>query len=611
MPTVSNKQEHLMQAVAHNPEFAHEVGIPQAVAKEFVKEDSIQFMHGIVEGALFEQGRHLARMTHHSDNELSANISTQQNTQFSAGIVFKAKDGKILLLRRGEGGDYPLTWGLPCGHIHEGESAEDGARRETLEETGFKFDGNLTKVFDDGSFTTFLADWNEDQFPVNVNYESLGYQWANPETVSDLHPAMHNVLSVLNCDTELKAAELMAKGVLPSPYKYGNITLFAMRVTGTGMAYRSSIEEFVFRDPSLYLNDEFLSRCNGLPVILEHPDKSILNSEEFSNRVIGTIMLPYISNDDVWGIARIYDDSAIQMMAGEQMSTSPAVVFNSASDNKNLVLDDGSALLVEGKPYLIDHLAVCVQGVWDKGGDPVGVLLTNEGKQMAENAEVKQEVESGDKLDKVLAAVGSLHSRMDSISTRMDSLEMPAPELKTAADEAEEKAKADADEEKAKADAEEAEKAKADAEEKAKEESEAKADEESGKYADAQAKADSVYSAFGDSAPAPMRGETLMAYRKRLANKLKSHSEAYKDVNIHAIADSTVLAVIEKGIYADAQVAARTPSEVPYGVLQEIKTRDQYTGIQTTSFRGKPDSWMRQFKVVPRLATFSNKKDIH
>jgi len=36
VPTRSAKQERLMQAVAHNPEFAKKVGIPQSVGKEFV-----------------------------------------------------------------------------------------------------------------------------------------------------------------------------------------------------------------------------------------------------------------------------------------------------------------------------------------------------------------------------------------------------------------------------------------------------------------------------------------------------------------------------------------------------------------------------------------------
>ena len=35
MPAVSAKQEKFMQAVAHNPQFAKKVGVPQSVGKEF------------------------------------------------------------------------------------------------------------------------------------------------------------------------------------------------------------------------------------------------------------------------------------------------------------------------------------------------------------------------------------------------------------------------------------------------------------------------------------------------------------------------------------------------------------------------------------------------
>ena len=37
MPTVSKKQERFMQAVAHNPAFAKQAGVPQSVGREFTK----------------------------------------------------------------------------------------------------------------------------------------------------------------------------------------------------------------------------------------------------------------------------------------------------------------------------------------------------------------------------------------------------------------------------------------------------------------------------------------------------------------------------------------------------------------------------------------------
>jgi hypothetical protein len=173
---------------------------------------------------------------------------------------------------------------------------------------------------------------------------------------------------------ELGVAKAMRDGELASPQRFGNILLVDMRVTGTGAAYRSQLKEFVWRDPSLYLNDHFVARCNGLPVILEHPaDGGPLDSEEYHERNVGTVFLPYVKGTEVWAITKIYDDAAAKMLCEERLSTSPMVVFKDADGTAEYELKDGSTLLVEDKPSLLDHLAICPLGTWDRGGPPVGV----------------------------------------------------------------------------------------------------------------------------------------------------------------------------------------------------------------------------------------------
>jgi hypothetical protein len=39
MPSKSGKQHRLMEAAAHNPQFAKKAGVPQSVAREFVMAD--------------------------------------------------------------------------------------------------------------------------------------------------------------------------------------------------------------------------------------------------------------------------------------------------------------------------------------------------------------------------------------------------------------------------------------------------------------------------------------------------------------------------------------------------------------------------------------------
>ncbi len=423
---------------------------------------------------------------------------------------------------------------------------------------------------------------------------------------------------------ELTIAKRIMSGELSSPQRYENISLFAMRVTGTGTAYRKALDEFVYRRPENYLTPEFLERCAGLAVIFEHPDRNTLNSQEFADRVVGSIMFAYIVGDEVWGIAKIYDDTAIDIMTSQPMSTSPAVVFRDPKVNDTIELDNGNVILIEGKPSLLDHLAICARGVWDKGGDPTGVLNSTTGDiQMTEEelkAKAKADSEEKEKADKAkadaeAAAESPVMKALDAIAKRMDSLEAankPAPELKTAAD----KAKADAEEESKKK--EEEEKAKADAQAKADSDIRAKidaiqaalpkalSDADYAQMADCQAKADSVYSAFGDRAPAPLNGETPLAYRKRLAAKLKDHSTTLKTADLNAIADSATFDFVEKQIYSDAMTAAMNPVASAGMGLREVITRSR-AGHEISTFIGKMSDFTSQFKtpVMKRAVKFN------
>ncbi|MCA7464366.1 cell envelope biogenesis protein TolA, partial [Escherichia coli] len=72
--------------------------------------------------------------------------------------------------------------------------------------------------------------------------------------------------------TEIEAAKQIRDGQLPSPYQFSNMWLVNLRITGTGMAYRAEEKEFVWRSPQTYLNPQFLERCAGVPVIIDHPE---------------------------------------------------------------------------------------------------------------------------------------------------------------------------------------------------------------------------------------------------------------------------------------------------------------------------------------------------
>ena len=357
----------------------------------------------------------------------------------AAGILFLDPEGNALFLRRAPGGDAVGQWAFPGGKLEGDETAEEAAIRETIEEAGhsvkpaaLKPHTRRIKPVDIPNvpqpapaeigeqaplapveipplpmvdFTTFLVRLPK-QFTPTLDKENDGYVWSKvTEPPTPLHPGCRVALDKLFWN-ELDIARAMSIGELTSPQRYINMTMWAMRITGTGRSFRKNqkrkgddgktvtYDEHVYRPPENYLTKDFLDRCNGLPVIWEHPKKATLTSKEFANRIVGTTLLPYIEGDEVWGIVKIYDDEANEGLDNKQLSTSPTVVFTEISVNTSLALPDKSMLLIEGVPGLLDHLAICERGVWDKGGEPSGVSndhITARGVSDVAEEKVKKE----------------------------------------------------------------------------------------------------------------------------------------------------------------------------------------------------------------------------
>ena len=114
----------------------------------------------------------------------------------AAGILFVTKKGEALLLMRSDAAeDSPSVWGLPGGHLEEGETPENAARRETYEETGVVYKGPLTLVDLTGGFATFLAEV-DNTFEVSLNFEHSASTWAMDPN-NNLHPNLERVLAKL------------------------------------------------------------------------------------------------------------------------------------------------------------------------------------------------------------------------------------------------------------------------------------------------------------------------------------------------------------------------------------------------------------------------------
>lgn len=507
---------------------------------------------------------------------------------FGSGIMFR--QGKfVFLIQRSDDG----TWCQPGGTIEPGELAIDAARREVLEETGYQYDGLLTPHSVYGDYLTYRADVPE-QFEAKINDESLAAGWFH---IDDLPKPLHQPFAEMLAQqalNETDVAALIADGTLSSPQYFYNMWMFAIRVTGTGVTWRSADQEMTFRNPDDYLTPEFLQRVAGVPLIWLHPEKRTLDSDEFSRRVIGTLTNAWVADKgEVWAVARVYDAEAAEIMATRQLSTSPTVKFSEVAQS---IIVDGQPLLVEPSPELLDHVAICEQGVWDKLLNPTGVKSDS----------IPKEAEKMDE-EKIVALINK------AIDARLAKADSEAADLKAKAD-AEEKAA------KEKADAEAKEKADAEAAEKmAKEKADSQlrqeiaelrsriptelSDEERNEVAEAQVKADSVFSSFGKRAPIPLSGENPMAYRRRLMIQLQEHSPDFKAVDLSAIADSQLLSAAEKHIYADAQKAASL--SVGPGMLREIKRKDA-TGREISTFEGDPSVTWAPFQSGKRQVTSFN-----
>ena len=532
---------------------------------------------------------------------------------FGSGIMFR--QGKfVFLIQRSDDG----TWCQPGGTVEPGELPIDAARREVLEEVGYQYDGPLTPHSVYGDYLTFRAEVPE-RFEAKLNDESLAAGWFH---IDDLPKPLHQPFAEMLAQqalNETEVAALIADGTLSSPQFFINMWMFAIRVTGTGVTWRSADQQMAFRNPDDYLTPEFLQRVAGVPLIWLHPEKNKLDSDEFAKRVIGTLTNSWVAdNGEVWTIGRVYDAEAAEIMATRQLSTSPTVTYSESQDS--IIKIDGQPLLVEGSPVLLDHVAICEQGVWDKLLAPTGVKsdsIPNEAEKMDE--------------EKIVALINkAIDARMAKADEEKDA------KAKADAEEAAKKEKADAEakeaeEAKAKADAEEkAAKEKADAEAKEKadaEEAERMAkekadsqlrqeiadlrsriptelsDEDRNEVADAQVKADSVFSCFGKRAPVPLSGEKPLAYRRRLMIQLQEHSPDFKSVDLSSIADSALLSVAEKTIYADAQKSASL--SVGPGMLREIKRADA-TGRQISTFEGDPAATWAPFQSGKRQVTSFN-----
>ncbi|MFG2287909.1 NUDIX domain-containing protein [Streptomyces sp. NPDC048595] len=147
------------------------------------------------------------------------------HTHLAAAVV--VHNGRVLIVRRSYRERFlPGTWGVPCGKLDRGESAESGALRELKEETGL-----LGVIVARTGASSFLSDYqgrrvrnHQDNFivrPLTLDVvlpsADQAYRWARPAELAEAGVDAYN-LGVIR---QALGGRLDAAGLRAMTARYG------------------------------------------------------------------------------------------------------------------------------------------------------------------------------------------------------------------------------------------------------------------------------------------------------------------------------------------------------------------------------------------------------
>ena len=228
---------------------------------------------------------------------------------------------------------------------------------------------------------------------------------------------------------ELEIAKQIASGELPSPQKIpvSSTWLLDLRISGTGYAYREKSDSYVLRPESEYLTDDVLSMCNGLPVIVEHPENPAdgVNSDSYT---IGSVFYPYIKGNEIWGVCKIWNEQAIEAIEENDFSTSCSF----RAGTQQIIIDD-TEVKKDLSPQSANHVAILQEnmGVWDKCNPDAISIITNNNTNTQEKPMSVVTDQTGDTENeggsdfesKVLSILDTLVNSGEELKGRIEALE--------------------------------------------------------------------------------------------------------------------------------------------------------------------------------------------
>jgi 8-oxo-dGTP pyrophosphatase MutT (NUDIX family) len=221
----------------------------------------------------------------------------------AAGIAYIDPSGDVLLLKRSPDSDHAGEWCFPGGHIDDGETAEQAARRESSEEIGHFPYGELEQiaqiVSDEGvDFTTFACGVDE-KFKPTLNGEHTDYAWVPVNKLPDkTHPGVKAVLTkdcgCASCKSKRTKDSVTGSGFFAgeelgpnqSFTPEGFLICEAVPIARIGTQQYADIELpdleagkdgliVVERNPDVVFAPDTLASLLGKPVTIGHPDGEV------------------------------------------------------------------------------------------------------------------------------------------------------------------------------------------------------------------------------------------------------------------------------------------------------------------------------------------------
>lgn len=127
----------------------------------------------------------------------------------AAGIAYTSSAGRMLFLRRAADSDHAGEWCFPGGGVEDGETPEQAAMRESMEEIGALPYGDRRQIHemdnDDGVHFTTFRQAVQHEFTPRLNDEHTEHVWAGMDDLPEpLHPGVRESLGSMAMDKAMQ-----------------------------------------------------------------------------------------------------------------------------------------------------------------------------------------------------------------------------------------------------------------------------------------------------------------------------------------------------------------------------------------------------------------------